>query len=174
MTAQPGLDLAWIEPGFAIGSRPYVLERAAIAAAGVQAIVALHAPAPGEAEAWRDLGVEFEVVETPDWVAIPIACFSAAVEAVLRRRAAGQSVLLHCLAGVNRAPTVAAAVLCRRDGLSADEALARVRAARPAAAPTPEQVASLRAWLRGQRDDNSPGQSSAAAQPPCGPPAQRA
>lgn len=141
-------DVAWIEPGFAIGSRPYVLEREAVAATGVQAVVALHESAPGEEEAWRRLGVEFEVVPTPDWVAIPRACFQRAVEAVLRRRAAGQSVLLHCLAGVNRAPTVAAAVLCRRDGLSVGDALARVRAARPVAAPTPEQVASLRAWLR--------------------------
>ena len=148
MAAEP--DLAWIEPGFAIGSRPYVPERAAIVAAGIEAVVALHEPGEGEAEAWRALGVDFEVVPTPDWVAIPRSCFNAAVEAVLRRRAAGQTVLLHCLAGVNRAPTVAAAVLCRRDGLSVGEALARVRAARPAAAPTPEQVASLRAWLRDQ------------------------
>jgi predicted protein tyrosine phosphatase len=149
------VDLAWIEPGFAIGSRPYRPERAEIAAAGVDAVVALHEPAEGEASAWQELGVEFEVVPTPDWVAIPRACFTAAVDAVLRRRAAGQGVLLHCLAGVNRAPTVAAAVLCRRDGVSVGEALARVRAARPAAAPTPEQVASLRAWLRTGPDQPS-------------------
>jgi protein-tyrosine phosphatase len=83
------------------------------------------------------------------------------VEAVLSRRAAGRSVLLHCLAGVNRAPTVAAAVLCRRDGVSVADALARVRASRPAAAPTPEQVASLRAWLRTQPDQPSDVASSA-------------
>jgi histidinol-phosphate aminotransferase len=146
-------DIAWIEPGFAIGSRPYVLERPAIAASGVEAIVALHAPAPDEASAWRRLGVDFDVVPTPDWVAIPRACFEAAVETILRRRAAGQTVLLHCLAGVNRAPTVAAAVLCQRDGLSVGDALARVRAARPVAAPTPEQVASLRAYVRRPPDD---------------------
>jgi predicted protein tyrosine phosphatase len=145
-------DLAWIEPGFAIGSRPYLPERADIVRAGIQAVVALHEPSEGEAEAWQKLGVDFEVVPTPDWVAIPRACFTSAVDAVLRRRAAGQAVLLHCLAGVNRAPTVAAAVLCRRDRLSVREALARVRAARPAAAPTPEQVASLRAWLRAEPD----------------------
>jgi protein-tyrosine phosphatase len=151
------MDLAWIEPGFAIGSRPYVTERAEIAAAGIQVVVALHEPGEGEADAWRDLGIEFEVVPTPDWVPIPSACFTSSVEAVLARRAAGQSVLLHCLAGVNRAPTVAAAVLCRRDGLSVGDALARVRAARPTAAPTPEQVASLRAWLRTQSDQPAPG-----------------
>jgi predicted protein tyrosine phosphatase len=151
------MDLAWIEPGFAIGSRPYVTERAEIAAAGIEAVVALHEPGEGEADAWRDLGLDFEVVATPDWVPIPRACFTSAVEAVLRRRAAGRSVLLHCLAGVNRAPTVAAAVLCRRDGLPLGEALARVRAARPAAAPTPEQVASLRDWLRTQPNQPAPG-----------------
>ena len=140
-------DLAWIEPGFAIGSRPYVLEREAVAEAGIESIVALHEPAPGEVEAWHELGIACEVVPTPDWVPIPRSCFTAAVEAVLRERALGRTVLLHCLAGVNRAPTVAAAVLCRRDDLAVDEALARVRRARPVAAPTPEQVASLRAWL---------------------------
>ena len=148
------MDLAWIEPGFAIGSRPYVPERVAIANSGVDAVVALHEPGEGEPEAWQALGIEYEVIPTPDWVAIPGRCFSSAVEAVLKRRAAGQSVLLHCLAGVNRAPTVAAAVLCRRDGVSVGEALARVRKARPAAAPTPEQVASLRTWLRAQPEQS--------------------
>jgi gamma-glutamyltranspeptidase len=33
-------------------------------------------------------------------------------------------------------------------GLGVDEAIDRVRSARPNAAPTPEQVASLQEWLR--------------------------
>ena len=75
------MDLAWIEPGFAIGSRPYVPERGAIARAGIQAIVGLHEPGEGEAEAWRKLGVEFEVVPTPVAAAGLVACAAAAVGA---------------------------------------------------------------------------------------------
>ena len=140
-------DIAWIEPGFAIGSRPFADQRPAIRALGIDTVIAVHDPEPGEVEAWEALGVELIAFPTVDWVAIPADRFGTVVEAVLAQLAAGRSVLLHCLAGINRAPTLAAAVLCRRDGLSVDEALARVRAVRPAASPTPEQLASLREWV---------------------------
>ena len=149
-------DLAWIEPGFAIGSRPYAEQRTAIRELGVQTVIALHPPGAYEADEWAGLGIEFVTLPTEDWVAIPADRFTAVVDEVLARRAAGQSLLLHCLAGVNRAPTFAAAVLCRRDGLSAEEAVARVRAARPAASPTPEQMASLQHWLSRTQSPRGP------------------
>jgi protein-tyrosine phosphatase len=115
---------------------------------GIETVITVERPLDNEAAAWTDLGVEVVSLPTRDWVAIPADRFDAVVDAVLERRAAGRTVLLHCLAGINRSATFAAAVLCRRDGLGVDEAIDRVRSARPNAAPTPEQVASLQEWLR--------------------------
>ncbi len=139
-------DVAWIEPGFAIGCRPFAAQRAAIRRLGIDTVISLHEAGPSEARGWAAVGVELLEFPTPDMVAIPAERIGEVVEAILERRRAGRSVLLHCLAGINRAPTVAAALLCRRDGLDPDEAIARIRAARPSASPTPEQRASLRAW----------------------------
>ena len=141
-------DIAWIEPGFAIGGRPFADQRAAVRELGVETVIAVESPLENEVKAWAVLGVEVVALPTRDWVAIPAERFDAVVQTVLERRAAGRTVLLHCLAGINRAATFAAAVLCRRDGLSVQEAVDRVREVRPNAAPTPEQLGSLRDWLR--------------------------
>jgi len=45
--------------------------------------------------------------------------------------AAGRAVMVHCLAGVGRTGSVLAAYMISRDGLTADQALARLRAIRP-------------------------------------------
>lgn len=139
-------DLCWLRPGFAVGSRPYEGQRAAIRDLGIDTVISLHEPNAGEAAAWRALGVRFLAFPTNDWIEIPGGRFTEVVDAVVRLRERGRTVLLHCLAGVNRAPTVAAAVLCRIEGLSPEEAVAAVRARRPGAAPTPRQMASLRHW----------------------------
>lgn len=139
-------DIVWIEPGFAIGSRPYESQRAAIAAAGIRVVVALHEPAAGDDEAWLALGVRLIAVPTPDWVEIPLNRYDRVVAVIGGCLDAAVPVLLHCQAGLNRAPTLAAAVLCRRRGLSVETALAAVQRARPAARPTPEQLRSLLSW----------------------------
>ncbi len=113
---------------------------------GIRVVVPVHDPDPREIEDWAYLGVRVVPVPTPDWVAIPAGHFDRVVEEVCSCLEKGTAVLVHCLAGINRAPTFAAAVLCHRYGLTVEEALAAVRRARPTAAPTPEQAASLRAW----------------------------
>jgi predicted protein tyrosine phosphatase len=140
-------DLAWIEPGFAIGSSPYSEQREAISEAGIRVVVTVHDADEQAAAAWAELGVEVISIPTRDWIAIPSATFERVVEIITDCLAQDRPVLLHCLAGVNRAPTLAAAVLCRRHGLTPEAAIEAVRQARPVASPTPEQAASLRAWL---------------------------
>ena len=110
-------------------------------------IVTVETPLPNEVASWTELGVETVVLPTRDFDAIPFERFEAVSDAVLARLAAQRTVLLHCLAGVNRAPTLATAILCRRDGLTVEAALDRVRAARPQAAPTTAELTSLRTWL---------------------------
>lgn len=139
-------DLVWVEPQFALGSRPYDHQRRAIVQLGIRVVVALHESAPGDRQAWQVLGVRLISIPTPDWVEIPTANFDGAVAAIDDSLNAGRPVLLHCLAGLNRAPTVAAAALCRRHGMDVPSALAAIRRVRPAAKPTPEQETSLWRW----------------------------
>ena len=65
---------------------------------------------------------------------------------VAERLRAGKRVLVHCYAGVNRSCTICCATLMLLEGLSADEALARVRELHPIASPDPYYWLLLR-WL---------------------------
>ena len=141
-------DLVWIEPGFALGSKPYSYQRKAVSQLGIRAIVALHEPMEGEAAAWQAYGVRFYCIPTRDWVQIPITNFDRVIEVVSAHLDSATPVLLHCLAGINRAPTFAAAVLCQIRGMNVDKALAVVKCARASAKPNLEQEGSLRVWYR--------------------------
>lgn len=56
---------------------------------------------------------------------------------VVERLRAGRRVLVHCYAGMNRSATVCCAALMMLEGVSAEEALARVRERHPFAWPDP-------------------------------------
>lgn len=56
---------------------------------------------------------------------------------VVERLRAGKRVLVHCYAGMNRSTTVCCAALMMLEGISAEEALARVRERHPLAWPDP-------------------------------------
>jgi len=62
-----------------------------------------------------------------------------------------ESVLVHCVAGMNRSATISCAVLMLVEGLSADEALKRVREQHPWAKPDSNHWLALR-WL--EKDNN--------------------
>ena len=77
-------------------------------------------------------------------------------------RAAGGVVLVHCHSGVSRAAALVCAYLIAAEGLSYDEALARLRAVRPFVSPNPGFAAQLRTFEAGRRH------AAAFAQPlPC-------
>ncbi len=65
---------------------------------------------------------------------------------VAERLRAGQRVLVHCYAGINRSASVCCAALILLEGLSAEQALARVRERHPEAWPDPYHWLLLR-WL---------------------------
>jgi protein-tyrosine phosphatase len=73
-----------------------------------------------------------EIVEQAEWV--------------IERLRAGQRVLVHCLAGLNRSVTVCCAVLILLEGISAETALERVREHHPWARPDTHHWLALR-WL---------------------------
>ena len=65
---------------------------------------------------------------------------------VTERLLAGQRVLVHCVAGMNRSPTICCAVVMLLEGLSAEAALERVRKHHPWARPDSNHWLKLR-WL---------------------------
>jgi hypothetical protein len=65
---------------------------------------------------------------------------------VVERLRAGRRVLVHCYAGINRSATICCATLMLLEGLSADDALARIREQHPTAWPDPYHWFLLR-WL---------------------------
>lgn len=64
----------------------------------------------------------------------------------LERLNAGQRVLVHCVAGMNRSPTICCAALILQEKLTAEQALARVRERHPWARPDSLHWLKLR-WL---------------------------
>jgi hypothetical protein len=79
----------------------------------------------------------------------------AEAEWVAERLRAGRRVLVHCWAGINRSASVCCAALILLEGLSADEALARVRERHLEAAPDPYHWFLLR-WLASARAPAAP------------------
>jgi len=63
----------------------------------------------------------------------------------------GKKVLVHCAAGKGRTGTVLAAYLILKDGISAEEAIRRVRSLRPGSIE-PNQEEGLKEWARSLRE----------------------
>jgi dual specificity MAP kinase phosphatase len=75
-----------------------------------------------------------------------VADITAEAGWVIERLYAGQRVLVHCWAGMNRSATIVCAVLILLEGLSAEDALQRVREKHPWARPDSHHWLMLR-WL---------------------------
>lgn len=124
---------------------------ASLRAQGVGAVLTLtEEPLPADALARHGLdSLHLPIVDlqppTP-------AQFREGLAFIDRARAAGQAVAVHCLAGQGRTGSILAAYLIR-DGMSAEAALAELRAACPGAVENAAQEAALadfsarREWL---------------------------
>lgn len=138
-----------VAPGLFVGRRPFAWERDRLEARGVAAVLDLCAELPSgldrgpAALPTRRCPILDGTPPTP-------AQFEAAVDWVAARRAEGRGVLIHCAQGHGRGATVAAVVLVRT-GMAADldEALGRVRRARPGARPSRGQRRAAAAFLGG-------------------------
>jgi hypothetical protein len=85
------------------------------------------------------------VVDVLDAPREPIGCHFRRVNAfVAGARAAGGTVLVHCHGGVSRAAALVLAFLIAHEGMCFEDALARLRAARPIVDPNPGFVSQLR------------------------------
>ncbi|KAK9473740.1 protein-tyrosine phosphatase-like protein [Dipodascopsis tothii] len=82
--------------------------------------------------------------------------FGEALEFMDAAVSKGESVLVHCMAGVSRSATVVAAYLIWKERVSAETALARIRAQRAVANPNESFLEQLEIYARGIGQSTAP------------------
>jgi protein-tyrosine phosphatase len=82
----------------------------------------------------------------PDYGGLPPGLIDRAVETVAGWLEEGHTSYVHCRAGWQRSPAIAAALIALRDGVDIDEALAQVQLRKPSADPLPHQRDDLWQW----------------------------
>jgi protein-tyrosine phosphatase len=100
------------------------------------------------AQALEEAGIEEDRLKMADFGHLPPDTIEAAVRKVISWLKDGQRVYVHCRAGWQRAPAVAAGVVAVYDGVDIEAALARVRARKPSADPLEHQHEDLVNWWR--------------------------
>ena len=141
-----------VVPGeLTLGPAPNEALLAQLAEHGVTAVLSLQetgeARAPSAAVRRRLRWVRVPLADGHAGGSMDPALLARAVEQLRAWRADGHLTYLHCYMGIGRAPTVAAAYLAAEHGLALGEALARVRAARPRASPTAQQLLILARYI---------------------------
>lgn len=95
-----------------------------------------------------EMGIEEYRLPFPDFGGLPAELVDQAVATISDWLGEGRRVYVHCRAGWQRSPAIAAAVLAAREGIDVDEALGVVRTRKPSADPLPHQQEDLRRWWR--------------------------
>lgn len=93
---------------------------------------------------------EYRLILT-DYGTLPPEALETAVSALNTWLDEGTRIYLHCRAGWQRSPAIAAGVVALRTGLDIDEALAYVQERKPTADPLPHQREDLRRWWEARR-----------------------
>ncbi len=140
----PSIGMTWIIPGEVAAFGVWALkEPDVLEAAGVRAIVSLTETPADELVGEK----RFDLLHLPvvDMSAPTNKQIEEFVGFVERKVAEGKSVGVHCMAGLGRTGTMIACLLVSR-GLEADEAIGRVRLARPGSVQTESQEQAVRGW----------------------------
>jgi protein-tyrosine phosphatase len=129
---------------------PRVEELPGLREQGVDVLVSLLPPEQadglglaGEQAAAQAAGLDFRSLPIPDFGVPDRAAAEAPLTALAAELAAGKHVAVHCWGGIGRSSLVAAALLVRA-GVAADDAWARIAAAR--GVPVPE-TDEQRRWV---------------------------
>jgi hypothetical protein len=139
-----------VEPGVWLGDAVAAADGVWLAARGIRLVcnctkdLPFHASVPVEGR--HRVAID-DTRERSEMVALAAAAIGT-VTGIVKARARGEPVLVHCFAGRQRSAAVVAMVLMvLRPGLTADAAVAAVRAVRPAAfRPLPNFLPTLLEW----------------------------
>ena len=143
MTEWLPAGFSWIDqPHLAALARPYALEDLTwLRSQGLQLLISL-TEMPLRSDWINDAGLLSIHIPIEDMHAPTQEQLDSAVSAIRRAREKGMGLAVHCAAGLGRTGTVLAAYLVS-DGLSAREAIARVRELRPGSIETLDQEAAI-------------------------------
>lgn len=134
-------DAVEVIPGLMVGSRPSRLQIRRLVAGGVTVVVDLRTDTEGVEVRWPETIIRAQF-QLQDHAAPAVEALEEAGRMVADFIRQGEVVLVHCHAGLERAPTVACAtLLCM--GWSLGDAYRRVLERRRDAAPTGGQLAAL-------------------------------
>jgi atypical dual specificity phosphatase len=111
----------------------------------IQLLVNLH-ERPDAAQLLADLRADSLHLPVPDFAAPSQAQLEHGVAAITEALAHGRRVAVHCGGGLGRTGTLLACYLVSAEGLPADAAIARVRAARPGSVETEDQEQAVRRY----------------------------
>ena len=149
-------DFGWFDENVAASGRPVDRSQLRyVASLGINVVISLtEDPIPEEFV--RDLGLECYHLPMRDHQMPDGETLERAARLVVDLTRSGKKVLVHCAAGQGRTGTVLAAYLILKDGISAEEAIRRVRSLRPGSIE-PNQEKGLKEWARSLRERRTSG-----------------
>ncbi len=133
-----------VDPSLVVGGALFPGDLEKLRGVGVGAILNLCAEYLDDEAACAEVGVATLHVPVLDDTRPRRAPLEKALRWIDEQVASGKKVYVHCAAGRGRSVTVAASWLVLRRGLTSDDAVARIRAVRPAAGPTFWQRSAIR------------------------------
>lgn len=151
---EPSPAMAWVLPQrLAVGRFPRSGDLPILQGQGIQVLLTLCSTL--EAQLNPSLAAQFQQVSCPmpdhrDATPLEVPVLAAAVATLHQCLQRNQVVYVHCLAGLERSPTVCLAYLCRYHGLEVHEGLRYLKENYPPASPTIDQLQVIRAYLQTQ------------------------
>ncbi|MDX2212428.1 MAG: dual specificity protein phosphatase [Oculatellaceae cyanobacterium bins.114] len=143
--------IRWVLPtDLAIGSLPKLGSRASLTEAGIKAILSLCAPSEGQLpeEVVQNFRCHRFILPDSQFIAgLQAHQLATAVEIIHQSIQSGEPIYVHCLAGIERSPTVCIAYLCRYHHLELWEAINCLKQAHARSMPTNAQIQVIREFL---------------------------
>lgn len=131
-----------------IGSYSATLDKRQLKSLGISAILNL----AGERYLKPHDGFEYLSLKMPDSPRIDITyILSLALDFIERNISEGRSVMVHCVKGLSRAPTIACAYVMWKQSLNFTEAIGVIKSSYPEADPNLGFVSQLECFLKPQK-----------------------
>ena len=147
------IDLHFVTPDLAVGASFPMAAAARLAGQhGIDRVVDVRVEARDDERVLRVHGIELLHLPTQDCCAISPSHIREGVAFALEGMERGERILIHCQYGIGRSALLALCVLVAR-GDGPLDAMARLKEARPAVSPGPEQLAAFVEYCRSVRTE---------------------